>query len=73
MLGQALIISTGVKKVYYGLSHDEIGAVRAHEEGILGEISKPLENRTVPYEQLAHDQAMEVFKEWQKQKQKLAD
>lgn len=68
MLGQALIISTGIKKVYYGLSHDEIGVERLNEAGIIGEISKPLSRRAVPYEQLGHDEAMEVFQNWKSQK-----
>lgn len=73
MLGQALIISTGVARVYYGLSHDEVGAVRANEDGILGEISKPLSSRTVPYEQLRHDDALALFQKWQAQDRKLQD
>jgi tRNA(Arg) A34 adenosine deaminase TadA/CheY-like chemotaxis protein len=65
MLGQALIISTGVAKVYYGLSHEEAGVVRATEDGILGEISKPLASRAVPYQQLLHDEALKMFQDWQ--------
>lgn len=62
MLGQALIISTGIAKVYYGLSHDEVGALRIVENGILGEIAKPLSHRTVPYEQLQHDKALAMLR-----------
>lgn len=64
MLGQALIIGTGIKKVYYGISHAESGAPRAEEEGILGEIARPLNQRTVPYEQLRREQALQVFRDW---------
>jgi hypothetical protein len=73
MLGQALIISTGIAKVFYGLSHEEVGATRANEEGILGEIRKPLSQRAVPYEQRGHDEALELFRSWQAQKKKVAD
>jgi tRNA(Arg) A34 adenosine deaminase TadA/CheY-like chemotaxis protein len=73
MLGQALIISTGVSKVYYGLSHEEAGAVRASEDGILGEISKPLSSRAVPYQQIQHDEALKMFQSWQAQTRRVAD
>lgn len=72
MLGQALIISTGIKKVYYGLSHDEIGAERLNEKGIIGEISKPIDKRAVSYQQLQHDEALNVFQNWQSQKKTTA-
>jgi tRNA(Arg) A34 adenosine deaminase TadA len=64
MLGQALIIGTGVGKVYYGLSHSEVGATRVNEEGILGEMAKPAAQRSVRYEQLLHDEAQAIFDEW---------
>ncbi len=64
MLGEALIISTGVAKVYYGISHVEAGTPRTEEEGIMGEIAKPLRQRTVPHEQLCNEEAMDVFRNW---------
>lgn len=73
MLGQALTISTGISKVYYGLSHSEVGAIRLNEDGILGEIKKPLAQRSVPYEQLMHDEALQMLSSWKQQKRKLAD
>jgi len=73
MLGQALIISTGIEKVYYALSHEEVGATRINEDGILGEIAKPLAQRAVPYEQLLHDDAAAMFSAWQQQKEKIPD
>ena len=73
MLGQALIISTGIKKVYYGLSHAEVGATRINESGIVGEIAKPLSQRAVPYEQLQHGEALAMFQAWQGQAKKVAD
>ncbi len=66
MLGQALIIGTGIAKVYYGLAHEETGARRLHDEGIMGEIGKPLDSRTVAHEQLGHDEALAMFNEMKK-------
>jgi tRNA(Arg) A34 adenosine deaminase TadA len=73
MLGQALIMSTGVAKVYYGLSHAEVGATRVNEEGILGEIAKPAAQRAVKYEQLLHKEAKRIFDEWKAEKSDISD
>lgn len=73
MLGQALIISTGISKVFYGLSHKDVGATRLNEEGIFGEINKPLSQRAVPYERLAYEDALDIFRTWQGQGSKLSD
>jgi guanine deaminase len=73
MLGQALIISTGIARVYYGLTYSEVGANRIEEEGILGEMAKPRERRAVPYEQLLHDNALDMFTAWKQQKSKVPD
>jgi len=64
MLGEALIISTGIAKVYYGISHEEAGTPRIEEKGIMGEIAKPVSQRTVPHQQVQREQAMEVFNAW---------
>jgi guanine deaminase len=57
MMGHALILSVGIKKVYYGLSHDEVGQIKA------------LVNPTPPaFTQLGHDEALAMFKAWQAQK-----
>ena len=73
MLGQALILGTGIKQVYYGLSHEETGAIRVNDDGILGEIAKPLSARTPPYNQLLHTEAAILFGEWRAQKDKVQD
>ncbi len=65
MLGEALIISTGISKVYYGISHEEAGTPRIEEKGIIGEIAKPMSQRSVPHEQLQREEAMQIFRTWQ--------
>lgn len=55
MMGQALIVSVGIKKVYYGLSHDEIGKYKAKAAGAEPE-----------YIQLGHDAALAMFQSWKK-------
>lgn len=61
MLGQALIINTGIQKVFFALSHEEVGARRQNEDGLLGEIAKPIAERNVSYEKFMHDEAAALF------------
>ena len=72
MLGEALIIGTGIARVYYGISHEEAGTPRMKEKGIIGEISKPVDQRSVPHEQLHKDEAMAVFQAWKQEQEKAA-
>ncbi len=58
MIGEALIISVGIKEVYYGLSHKEVHAIRSEDNKVreaLGKESK------VKYKQLCHDEAMRML------------
>ncbi len=68
MLGQALIIGTGIGKVVYGISHEEAGTPRLKEQDIMAEIAKPLAERTVTHEQRRREEALAVFEDWQAQK-----
>ena len=72
MMGQALIISVGIKQVYYGLSHEEINEIRTHEEKIQAELVKKEQTQT-QYIQLGHDDAMVMFKRWQALDERLHD
>lgn len=66
MLGQALIIGTGIQKVVYGLTHEETGRYAAVEKGLRDETAKPRDQREVPYEQYMHDEALAMFRKVQK-------
>ena len=66
MLSEALIIGTGIKQVYYGLSHAEAGTIRAQDDNIMTEMAKPIDMREVVHTQLSKDKAAEVFKSWRK-------
>lgn len=67
MMGKALIMSVGIPKVYYGLSHGEIKSVRQSEEKIRQAIVK--EQAETSYEQLSHEEAMDMFQHWIKFKE----
>lgn len=66
MMGKALIISVGIKTVYYGLTHDEIRHVRAAEDKVRAELSGANQN-TTSYIQLCHDEVLSMFKDLQDQ------
>lgn len=50
-IGEALIASVGISEVYYGLSHEDTGALKEHKQA-----AQPV------YNQLCQDQALEMFK-----------
>lgn len=50
-IGEALIVSVGIEEVYFGLSHEDTGAIQEHK--------KPPEPK---YRQLCQNQAMDMFK-----------
>ncbi len=54
MMGKALIASVGIIRVYYGLSHSDIGQMR--------ESVRPVETA---YEQMGKDAALKMFKRWE--------
>lgn len=66
MMGKALILSVGIKKVYYGLSHDEIKSARLSEEKVRQAMAQEQQNQTqaAVYEQAAHEEAMDMFQGW---------
>lgn len=60
MMGKALIISVGITQVYYGLTHDDVKALRAKDEKVRDELEKGMRS-VVTYEQLGEDIAMDMF------------
>lgn len=72
MMGQALIISVGIKQVYYGLSHKDIKDIREKEAAVRDSFS----GKTTPdvsYTQISHVHAMTMFERWQNMDEKLDD
>src|SRR5690606_20819700 len=70
MLGQALVIRVGLDRVYYALDHTEIAALmggrdRAGDDGLAGEIAKPLTQRQAAYTRMESPQAREMVQMWQ--------
>lgn len=63
MMGQALILSVGIKHVYYGLSHDDIKELRAQDEKVRDSFSGKTTS-DVAYTQIHHVHAMKMFERW---------
>ncbi len=61
-VGAAVIKSVGIKEVYFGLSHEDLGQFRSSAAP-----SEPV------YKQLGRDEALEMFKKWQVRDEKAAD
>lgn len=72
MMGQALIISVGIRHVYYGLSHKEINIIRSRENKVRAELTNK-EQKETQYTQLGHDDAMIMFERWKALDNKLDD
>lgn len=72
MMGQALILSVGIKTVYYGLNHDEINRIRQREVSIRRQMEGS-QQKEVRFIQLGHDHAMKVMQRWEALSIKVAD
>lgn len=64
MMGKALIISVGIKTVYFGLSHEEIAQIRSRED-IVRESLSDQKKSEASYKQICHDEAKAMFAGWQ--------
>lgn len=62
MLGEALIISTGISAVVYALSHEDVGMTRTVEAGIRAEMAKSPADRIVPHRQAGRAEALAMYR-----------
>ncbi|MFP4312927.1 MAG: response regulator [Alphaproteobacteria bacterium] len=62
MMGKALILSVGIPKVYFGLSHEEIKAARMSEEIVRQQMQQ--DKPDTIYQQMGHEEAMDMFQSW---------
>lgn len=63
MMGKALILSVGIRQVYFGLTHDEIKSARQAEEKVRRAFAHD-DHTDTRYDQLAHEEAMDMFQSW---------
>lgn len=72
MMGQALIISVGIPKVYYGLSHQDIKSLRQNDERVRDTLTGNTPTHTT-YTQLGHEYALNVLRTWQVMPDRIID
>lgn len=72
MMGQALIISVGIPTVYYGLSHQDIKALRQNDERVRDTLKGNTPTQTT-YTQLGHEHALNVLRTWQVMPDRIID
>ncbi len=58
-------------KVYYGSNQIDAANIGFDDEFIYQEIALPYEKRSIPFEQLAREIALEPFKKWQEKEDKI--
>ena len=52
------------ERVFYAATHKDAAAIGFDDHFIYDEIKKPMENRTIPFEQTERDAAVAVFDKW---------
>ncbi len=52
------------KKVYYGCSKQDAADIAFDDQFIYDEIETPINQRKIPFQQVAQTEALEVFKAW---------
>lgn len=59
-----------INKIFYANTRKDAADIQFDDDFIYQEVSKPLDKRTIPVQQILHSEAIEVFKEWQKKEDK---
>lgn len=53
-----------ISRIYYAATAQDAAAIGFNDEFIYGELQRPLQERSLPVEQLAHGEALQVFRAW---------
>ena len=60
-----------IKKIYYGASADDATKIGFDDKYFYDEVKKSIGSRDIPMVQIAHKEALEVFKEWDEKEDKI--
>ncbi len=60
-----------ISKVYFAATKGDAAAIQFDDHNIYEELAKNWQERSVSFEQLLRDQAIEVFKEWENKEDKI--
>lgn len=55
-----------IDKIYYANTKKDAADIGFDDHFIYDELGQPMENRKLPFQQMMHTEALEVFKEWTK-------
>ncbi len=61
----------GLEKIYYANTRNDASSIDFSDDFIYKEICLNISERTIPMEQHLHDEALEVFSEWEKMPNKI--
>ena len=66
----AAIYWSRLDKIYFANTRQDAADIKFDDEFLYSEISKDIDDRKIPMEQLGRDEALEVFKAWDKKTDK---
>jgi tRNA(Arg) A34 adenosine deaminase TadA len=61
-----------IGKIYYANTRKDAADISFDDDFIYQEVPKPIDKRKIPMAQLSHDDALQVFKEWQSKTDKTS-
>jgi tRNA(Arg) A34 adenosine deaminase TadA len=67
----AAIYWARIDKIYYGNTKTDAAQINFDDDFLYQELVKSKEQKKIPCEQLLHDEALDVFKEWQTKTDKI--
>ena len=54
-----------ISKIYYANTKQDAADIGFDDHFIYNELEQPMESRKLPFEQLMHNEALEIFKKWE--------
>jgi tRNA(Arg) A34 adenosine deaminase TadA len=60
-----------IDKIYYGNTKADAANIGFYDSAFWEDIKKELTQRSIPVQQLLHDEALEVFKAWTEKQDKI--
>ncbi len=60
-----------LRKIYYAATREDAAAIRFDDEVIYQELTRPINERSIPATQLLHDEAIKVFEAWEQDSTKI--
>lgn len=61
----------GIERIYFGNNKHDADHIGFGDQFIYEEIDKPMSERSIPSEQMMHDEALEAFHDWENKEDKI--